>query len=46
MLPLAHIGHWLWVLYLPPVAIVVFSITRSKLSERSERRRGRETGGR
>jgi hypothetical protein len=41
MLLLAHVGHWLWVLYLPPVAIVVFSITRSKLSERSERRRSR-----
>ncbi len=41
VLPLAHVGHWLWVLYLPPVAIVVFSLTRSKLSERSERRANR-----
>jgi hypothetical protein len=39
MVPLAHVGHWLWVLYLPPVAIVAFSVTRSKLSERRERRR-------
>jgi hypothetical protein len=41
VLPLAHIGHWLWVLYLPPVAIVAFSVTRSKLAERRERRQDR-----
>jgi hypothetical protein len=38
MLPLAHVGHWLWVLYLPPLAIVLFSVVRSKLSERRQRR--------
>ena len=39
MLPLAHAGHYvLWFLYLPPVAIVVFSLARSKLNERRERR--------
>jgi hypothetical protein len=41
MLPIAHVGHWLWTLYLPPILIVVGSIIRSKLSERKERdRRG------
>ena len=35
LLPLAHAGHWLsWLLYLPPVAIVIGSIVRSKLIER------------
>ena len=33
-LPLAHIGHWLWTLYLIPVAIVVGAIVKSKLSEK------------
>jgi tellurite resistance protein TehA-like permease len=42
MLPVAHVGHWLWALYLPPVAIVVVSIARSKASERRERRRAEE----
>jgi tellurite resistance protein TehA-like permease len=41
MIPVAHVGHWLWALYLPPVAIVVFSVTRSKLAERRERSRNR-----
>jgi hypothetical protein len=39
MLPVAHLGHWLWALYLPPVAIVAFSLTRSKLNERRQRKR-------
>jgi hypothetical protein len=34
LLPLAHVGHWLWVLYLPPILIVAGSIARSTLSER------------
>ncbi|HEY1285665.1 MAG TPA: hypothetical protein VGF04_06215 [Solirubrobacterales bacterium] len=38
LLPLAHAGHWLWVLYLPPVLIVVGSIIRAKLAERRRRR--------
>jgi hypothetical protein len=38
LLPLAHVGHWLWVLYLPPVLIVGGSILRSKLQERREKR--------
>jgi cytochrome c-type biogenesis protein CcmH/NrfF len=38
-LPLAHIGHWLWVLYLIPVLIVVAGIIRTT---RAEKRRDRE----
>jgi hypothetical protein len=40
MLPVAHVGHWLWALYLPPVVIVVGSIAKAKATERRERRRG------
>jgi hypothetical protein len=38
MLPLAHVGHYLWVLYLVPVAIVVAGIVKST---RAQRRRDR-----
>jgi hypothetical protein len=38
MVPLAHLGHWSWVLYLPPIVIVAGSIVRSKVSERREKR--------
>ena len=34
MLPLAHVGHYLWVLYLPPVLIVIGSIARNAYRER------------
>lgn len=34
---LAHVSHWLWVLYLPPVLIVVASIVKTTLSERRKR---------
>ena len=34
LVPLAHTGHWLWVLYLPPVLIVAGSIIRTKLLDR------------
>jgi len=34
LLPAAHAGHWLWVLYVPPVLIVAGSILRTKLRER------------
>ena len=42
MLPVAHVGHWLWVLYLPPILIVIGSIVRSRAIERRERRRSDE----
>jgi hypothetical protein len=38
MLPLAHVGHYLWVLYVVPVLIVVAGILKSVIAER--RRRG------
>jgi hypothetical protein len=38
LIPLAHVGHWLWVLYLPPVLIVAGSLLRSTLSERRKKR--------
>ena len=36
MLPVAHVGHWLWALYLPPILIVAGSIVRSKILERRQ----------
>jgi hypothetical protein len=38
LVPLAHAGHWLWVLYLPPVLIVLGSLLRSTLAERRKKR--------
>jgi len=38
LLPLAHTGHWLWVLYLPPLLIVLGSLLRTALSERRKER--------
>lgn len=38
LLPVAHAGHWLWVLYLPPILIVVASIVRTALSDRRKKR--------
>jgi hypothetical protein len=45
LIPYAHVGHWLWVLYVPPVAVVVISIVKTTISERRamrEEREGRE----
>jgi cytochrome c-type biogenesis protein CcmH/NrfF len=39
-LPLAHVGHWLWVFYVLPVVIVVAGILYSTLAERRRRRHG------
>lgn len=33
-LPLAHVGHYLWILYLLPVAIVVAGIVRNAVRQR------------
>ncbi|MDX6608660.1 MAG: hypothetical protein QOF85_585 [Solirubrobacterales bacterium] len=38
LVPVAHAGHWLWVLYLPPILIVLGSILRTALSERRKKR--------
>jgi hypothetical protein len=40
MLPIAHVGHWLWVLYLPPILIVLGSILRTTYVERRKKRGG------
>ena len=40
MLPLAHLGHWLWVFYVIPVLIVVAGILWS-----SHTARRRDDGG-
>jgi hypothetical protein len=45
LIPLAHVGHWLWVLYLPPVLIVVGSLLRTKLRERREQTLHPSAGG-
>ncbi|HET7509071.1 MAG TPA: hypothetical protein VFJ65_02380 [Solirubrobacterales bacterium] len=42
-LPLAHVGHYLWVLYLVPVVIVVAGIVRSSILAR--RRQDEEADG-
>lgn len=34
---LAHVSHYLWVLYLPPVLIVIASIVWTVVSERRKR---------
>jgi hypothetical protein len=44
LLPLAHAGHWLWLLYVPPVAVVVISIVRTTISERRAMREEEENG--
>jgi len=36
-LPLAHIGHYLWVLYLLPVVFVIAGIVKTTLSEKSRK---------
>jgi hypothetical protein len=38
MLSLAHVGHWMWVLYLPPILIVVASVARNTFVERRKKR--------
>jgi hypothetical protein len=38
ILPLAHLGHYLWVMYIPPVLIVLGSIVKTTLSQRREQR--------
>jgi heme exporter protein D len=34
MLPLAHVGHYLWVLYVIPVLVVVGGIVKTAISQR------------
>lgn len=39
LVPIAHVGHWLWALYLPPILIVLGSIARTSISERRKKKR-------
>jgi hypothetical protein len=41
-LPLAHIGHWLWVFYLIPVLIVVGGIIRTTRADKRRDQKGRK----
>jgi cytochrome c-type biogenesis protein CcmH/NrfF len=41
-IPLAHIGHFLWILYVLPVLIVVASIVKTTVSERRKAREEEE----
>ena len=41
----AHAGHYLWVMYIPPVLIVVGSIVKTTLSERKAQREEQAGGG-
>jgi cytochrome c-type biogenesis protein CcmH/NrfF len=38
-LPLAHVGHYLWVLYLLPIVFVMIGIVRTTLVERRRRKK-------
>jgi hypothetical protein len=37
-IPLAHLGHYLWIFYVIPVAIVVASILKTTISEKRRAR--------
>ena len=43
-LPLAHVGHYLWVMYIPPVLIVLGSIVKTTLVRRRQEREGEREG--
>ena len=34
MLPVAHVGHYLWALYVIPILIVVAAIVRNTIAQR------------
>jgi hypothetical protein len=40
MLPLAHVGHYLWVLYLLPILFVVLGIVKTTLTEKRRKDSG------
>ena len=44
LVPLAHVGHWLWALYLPPILIVVGSLLGTKFKERKSTRDDQSAG--
>jgi flagellar biosynthesis/type III secretory pathway M-ring protein FliF/YscJ len=42
VLPVAHVAHYLWVLYVIPILIVAGAIVRNMVAQRRER--GKEKG--
>jgi len=42
LIPYAHAGHYLWVLYIPPVLVVLFAIIKTTITERRAARQERE----
>jgi heme exporter protein D len=46
VLPLAHVGHYLWTLYVIPILIVVIAILRSAAAQRRWSREEAEEEGR
>jgi hypothetical protein len=42
-LPLAHVGHWLWVFYVIPIVIVIAGIIRSTYREKKRERRDQDS---
>jgi hypothetical protein len=38
ILPLAHLGHFLWIFYVMPVVIVIVGILRSTMVEKRKER--------
>ena len=44
VIPFAHAGHYIWVLYIPPVLVVLFAIIRTTISERRAAREERDHG--
>jgi cytochrome c-type biogenesis protein CcmH/NrfF len=42
VIPSAHLGHWLWVLYVIPLLIVIAGIIRSTLAEKKRERQEKE----
>jgi hypothetical protein len=45
MLPLAHVGHYLWILYLLPVLFVAIGILKTALVQRRQDRDDSSAGG-
>ena len=44
--PLAHVAHYTWVLFVPPVLVVLWSIVHTTLRERRAARRDSAGDGR
>ena len=42
MLPVAHVGHYLWALYVIPILIVVGAIVRNTIAQRRPAREDTE----